>query len=117
MKKSWVAVCFFAVSSLGFAGNFTCRSRTQTFVLKQGDHNLYLVYECDKNITSCTTPMVFESFGYEEDGSFELIGMRSNGQRAKMSLVKVQNGWTATLSSAYGNKIQDILNCGTYQKK
>jgi len=118
MKIFAIIILALMATSSAFAGSFLCQSRSQTIVLKQsGESSLFLIYECDKSVTSCTSAMVFEKLGFEEEGSFSLHGQRSNGQRAVYSLVKAKLGWTASMSSAQTRAVQDVLLCVPYLKK
>ena len=117
MKNLVVFFIALIATSQAFAGSYLCRSRTQNIVLKQsGESSLFLVYECDHSLTSCTSPMVFEKLGFEEEGSFSLHGQRANGQRASVTMVKSKSGWTASLGTAANKTLKDVLSCEPYRK-
>lgn len=116
MKNVLAVFVVIAMGLTAFAGSHVCRSRTQTFVLKQGSTSLYLVYECDKNVVSCTPSQVFEALGFEDEGDFTLHGMRANGQRSVISMTRIQGQWTASLSLSSNPKVLDTLACEPYRK-
>ncbi len=102
--------------SSAHATSLLCTNRSQNFVLKQKTDSLYLVYDCNKSVTQCAQPVVFEALGFEEEGSFKLYGYLGNGKRTSFSLIQSRNGWTASLIAGPHSSLQSVLNCTTYKK-
>ncbi len=118
MKKIFAVATVLLLSSMSFAGHFICRSHTQNFVIKQGSESMYVFYECNKDLRGCTVGQVFEALGFEEEGSFQLVGQRSNGLRSILQIDKDKKGsnWTASLSLIVKPGVQDTLTCESFKK-
>lgn len=117
MKKIFTVATVLFLSSMSFAGHFICRSHTQNFVIKQGSESMYVLYECNKDLRGCTAGQIFEALGFEDEGSFQLVGQRSNGLRSVLQMNKTEkSNWTASLSLIVKPGIQDTLTCENFRK-